>query len=195
MIFFKGLRQELKRQKNIMIAKEDIRIYGEKNNIETAFLEADEQTLYHLTPNDLGKNIILEPRQSNSMEQFYIYSGMNYQARQFECISFALCVSDCFIRMPEEKLLDYREFYIYRTKKPEKGWFDILEITEKHYSFNNEYRLFKETECIKMGKLIIKEHSLSLVERIKNYSDIEVKRLIEPSIEIIKEKESMFIKV
>lgn len=186
MIFFKNLRKELRSQKNIMLAKEDIRILGEKINKETAFLETEEeQTMYHLTPYDLGMLVTLEPRVSMSAEEYYANAGIYDNVRKFECISFSTSVTGCLFRLPLDKLLNHTEFYIYRSKVPIKGWYDVLDLSD--FSYHNEYRVFKETECIRLGKVITKIHPLIMTEKLRHTEEENLYKVIKNDIEIIKD--------
>lgn len=193
--FIRNFMEEMESNNSIMLFKEDMEKYGEKNKCKSIAVESEEMTLYHLTPKDLGKEIILEPKETDSCEKYLSNSGLEFECRQFKAISFSDTVSHCLIRMPEDKLLSYSEYYIYRTKTPVKGWYDIIEIEEDHYFYNREYRLFKKTPAIRVGRIKCLHNAHSLVERCTSRNEmLDPLNSIGDDIMLYKETENTYIK-
>ena len=192
--FISELKERIQESDSIHKFKLDNERYGAKHGIKTRAVETDKRTWYHLTPYDLGKEVALEPRETQSIEAFLIYSGLEWESRLFKCISFSDTISNCLCRMPYSKLLDHREFYIYRTKEEVSGYVDVLEETEKVVYVNWEMRRFRKTECRRVGKLILKEHGIEIAERARQFEgrdDLDLnpwKGVVEKSIEIVKDK-------
>lgn len=192
--FIRELKEKIEESNGIYKFKMDNERYGEKHGIKTRAVETDKRTWYHLTPYDLGKDVALEPRETNSIEAFLIYSGLEWESRLFKSISFSDTISNCLCRMPYAKLLDHREFYIYRTKEEVSGYVDVLEETEETVFLNWEIRRFRKTECRRVGKLILKEHGIAISERARiteGRTDLNLnpwKEIVEKSVEVIKDK-------
>jgi hypothetical protein len=108
-----------------------------------------EGTFYHLTPNDLGKNVNLEPRQP--------------QIEDFKSLCVANYLVGCFVSFPEDKI-NNDTLYLYRNYQPGTAYRQFLNNGQPI----NEAKIFEKTKFIRIGKIT---NCLKLFEELRKYFD------------------------
>jgi len=109
-----------------------------------------EGTFYHLTPNDLGKTVYLEPRKP-LIEDFKSLCVANY-------------LIGCLVAMPKEKQVN-DSFYLYRNFQPGTAHREILSCGSRL----NEAKIFRKTKFIRIGKV---HNCLAFFEELKRNGEI-----------------------
>ena len=191
--WYKDYKENLLADEWLYMYKLDTEKYSERTKTDNIVFLSDFKTWYHLTPNDLGKEIILEPRQSDGCERFIVEAGLEHEARQFKAISFSDNICDCLFRMPHDKLLDFTKYYIYATFEALQGWHNgVLEDNGKKVIYNNEIRLFKKTKCKRIGIVEFNTDLSNKIRMISTYGDIET---LDKYIKVIPDKKSIYIPI
>ncbi|MGA4332306.1 hypothetical protein ACI2U6_16415 [Ralstonia nicotianae] len=109
-----------------------------------------EGTFYHLTPNNLGEIVYLEPREP--------------KVENFKSLCVANYLMGCLVAMPEEKQ-EQDTFFLYRNFQPCTAYREVLDSGLRL----NEAKIFEKSKFIRIGKV---HHCTKFFEELRQHGNI-----------------------